>query len=70
MRAFYSKDTNESIMVNKRIILSGDNLIDAQPSFDNLNNETVVVFLWIEVGSQKFGQDDNQKYWKKISYYS
>ena len=35
---FIITDSKEEISVSKRIILSGGNLIDAQPKFDNLNN--------------------------------
>ena len=31
-------------MVSKRIILSGENLLDAQPQMNNQTNETVVSF--------------------------
>ena len=38
-------DGSEEAIVSKRIILSGDNLIDANPGMDNQNNETVVSLL-------------------------
>ena len=42
--------------VSKRIILSGDNLLDAQPRMDNQNNETVVSFTLDRVGAKRFGK--------------
>ena len=31
-------DTNEELTVNKRVVISGDNLVDAQPKFDGESN--------------------------------
>ncbi len=42
--------------VSKRIILSGDNLLDAQPRMDNQSNETVVSFTLDRVGAKRFGK--------------
>ena len=41
----YENDINEDF-VSKRIILSGDNLLDAQPRMNNQTNETVVSLVW------------------------
>ena len=43
-------------LVSKRIVLSGDNLLDAQPQMDNQNNETVVSFTLDRVGAKRFGK--------------
>ena len=43
-------------LVSKRIILSGDNLLDAQPRMDNQTNETVVTFTLDRVGAKRFGK--------------
>jgi protein-export membrane protein, SecD/SecF family len=40
--------------VNKRIIVSGENLIDAQPGFDQLTNSSVVNFKLDNLGARKF----------------
>ncbi len=67
---FVSKDQNDSFgveklkyensldedFVSKRIILSGDNLLDAQPRMNNQSNETVVSFSLDRVGSKRFGK--------------
>ena len=43
-------------LVNKRIILSGENLLDAQPQMNNQTNETVVSFTLDRVGAKRFGK--------------
>ena len=40
--------------VEKRIIVSGENLIDAQPGFDQLTNSSVVNFKLDNLGARKF----------------
>ncbi len=52
----YYEDTNEEAIVSKRIILSGDNLLDAQPRMNNETNETVVSFTLDRVGAKRFGK--------------
>ncbi len=42
--------------VSKRIILSGENLLDAQPRMNNQTNETVVSFTLDRVGAKRFGK--------------
>jgi protein-export membrane protein SecD len=42
--------------VSKRIILSGDNLLDAQPRMNNQTNETVVSFTLDRIGAKRFGK--------------
>ena len=46
----------EEANVSKRIILSGDNLLDAQPRMDSQSNETVVTFTLDRVGAKRFGK--------------
>ena len=50
------EDNSEEALVSKRIILSGDNLLDAQPRMDNETNETVVTFTLDRVGAKRFGK--------------
>jgi len=40
--------------VEKRIVISGENLIDAQPGFDQLSNSSVVNFKLDNLGARKF----------------
>ncbi len=49
-------DSSEEAIISKRIILSGDNLVDAQPRMDNQNNQTVVSFTLDRVGAKKFAK--------------
>ena len=56
IETFILKDTQEKISVSKRIILTGDNLIDANPKYDNINQEPIVAFTLNRLGSQRFGQ--------------
>jgi protein-export membrane protein SecD len=50
------EDNNTQVLVSKRIILSGDNLLDAQPQMNNQTNETVVSFTLDRVGAKRFGK--------------
>ncbi len=53
---FPSAEETADITVSKRIILSGDNLADAQPRMDSENNETVVSFTLDRIGAKKFAR--------------
>ncbi len=55
-RLNYEDETEEAALVSKRIILSGDNLLDAQPRMDSETNETVVTFTLDRVGAKRFGK--------------
>ena len=50
------EDSTEEAIVSKRIILSGDNLLDAQPRMNSETNETVVSFTLDRVGAKRFGK--------------
>jgi protein-export membrane protein SecD len=50
------EDGSEEVIVSKRIILSGDNLIDAKTAVNPQTNETVVSFNLDRVGAKKFGK--------------
>ena len=50
------EDGINEAMVNKRIILNGENLLDAQPQMNNQTNETVVSFTLDRVGAKRFGK--------------
>ena len=65
--SFILKDTKEKIIVSKRIIITGDNLIDAKPRFDNINQEPIVAFTLNRLGSQRFGQATSQNIGKRIA---
>ena len=50
------EDGVSEVMVSKRIILNGENLLDAQPQMNNQTNETVVSFTLDRVGAKRFGK--------------
>ena len=54
-------------IVSKRIILSGDNLIDAQPRMDSESNQTVVTFNLDRVGAKKFARATTTGVGKKLA---
>jgi len=62
----FQDETAEAI-VSKRIILSGDNLIDAQPRMDNQVNQTVVSFNLDRVGAKKFAKATATGVGKKLA---
>tara|TARA_B100000131_G_scaffold191127_1_gene183752 strand:- start:647 stop:2203 length:1557 start_codon:yes stop_codon:yes gene_type:complete len=64
---FTLKDTGEEIVVSKRVIISGDNLIDAKPRFDNINQEPIVAFTLNRLGSQRFGQATTKNIGKRLA---
>ena len=45
-----------TLPIEKRVIVQGEDLIDAQPAFDSRNNEPIVNFKFNIRGAQKFGQ--------------
>ena len=49
-------ETGEKLKISKRIVMSGENLIDAQPSIKNQQNEPTVSFTLDRLGAQKFGR--------------
>ncbi|MBL61725.1 MAG: protein translocase subunit SecD [Candidatus Pelagibacter sp.] len=49
-----SKNNLEDYNIEKKLVLSGEHLTDAQPGFDNLNNTSVVNFKLDSFGSKKF----------------
>ena len=67
IETFILKDTQEKISVSKRIILTGDNLIDANPKYDNINQEPIVAFTLNRLGSQRFGQATSKNIGKRLA---
>ena len=62
----YEDGTDEST-VSKRIIISGDNLLDAQPRMDSQTNETVVSFSLDRVGAKRFGKATSSGIGKQLA---
>ena len=61
------EDTSEESIVSKRIILSGDNLLDAQPRMNSETNETVVSFTLDRVGAKRFGKATSANIGKQLA---
>ena len=57
----------DEAIVSKRIILSGDNLVDAKPRMDTQNNDTIVSFTLDRVGAKKFGRATTQNVGKQLA---
>ena len=57
----------EEATVSKRIILNGDNLVDAKPRMDTQNNETIVSFTLDRVGAKKFGKATSENVGKQLA---
>ena len=49
-------EDGDDLIVNKKIIMSGENLVDAQPRVDNQSNEPIVSFTLDRYGAKKFGK--------------
>ena len=65
-KLMYENNTDNEI-VSKRIILSGENLLDAQPRMNNETNETVVSFTLDRVGAKRFGKATSQGIGKQLA---
>ncbi len=57
----------EEAIVSKRIILSGDNLVDAKPRMDTQNNETIVSFSLDRIGAKKFAKATSENVGKQLA---
>jgi protein-export membrane protein SecD len=60
-------ENGENLNVSKRIIMSGENLIDAQPNINNQNNEPTVSFTLDRLGAQKFGRATTDNVGKRLA---
>ena len=60
-------ENGEQLKISKRIIMSGENLIDAQPSIQNQNNEPTVSFTLDRLGAQKFGRATTDNVGKRLA---
>ena len=63
----FFEDEISQLRVDKRVILSGDNLDNARPSFDNQTNETVVSFTLDRVGTKRFARATADNVGKKLA---
>jgi len=65
-KLFFEDGVNQ-LNVSKRVVVSGDNLINARPTVDNRSNQTVVNFSFDRVGSKKFGRATTKYVGKKLA---
>ena len=63
---FFEED-NTSLRIDKRVILSGDNLDNARPSFNNQDNETVVSFTLDRLGAKRFAKATTNNVGKRLA---
>ena len=61
------ENSNNQLSVSKRVILSGDSLINAQPTLDRQTNEAVVNFTFDRSGSKKFGRSTSSNVGKRMA---
>jgi len=61
------ENSNEKLNVSKRIIVSGDNLVNAKPSLDNQSNRAIVSFTFDRVGAKKFGRTTTDNVGRRIA---
>ena len=60
-------ENGENLNVSKRIIMSGDNLIDAQPNLNSQSNQPAVSFTLDRLGAQKFGRTTSDNVGKRLA---
>ena len=60
-------ENGETLKISKRIVMSGENLMDAQPSIQNQQNEPVVSFTLDRLGAQKFGRATTDNVGKRLA---
>ena len=63
----FFEDGKSQLNVNKRVVMSGDNLTTAQPKFDSRNNETIVTFTLDRVGAKRFGRVTTNNVGKRLA---
>ena len=63
---FY-EDDNEKLNISKRVLLSGDNLVNAQPALDQITNKAVVNFTFDRVGAKKFARATSGNVGKRVA---
>jgi len=61
------EDSEDQLSISKRVIVSGDNLLNAKPSHDNRTNRALVNFSFDRVGAKKFGRVTTDNVGKRIA---
>ncbi len=60
-------ENGEELNISKRIVMSGENLIDAQPNFNTQSNQPTVSFTLDRMGAQKFGRTTTDNVGKRLA---
>ena len=53
-------ENNQPYLIEKRVVVSGEDLTDAQPGFDQRTSEPIVTFRFNSNGARRFGQITQQ----------
>ena len=61
------ENSDDKINVSKRVIVSGENLINAQPRFDNQTNQAIVSFTFDRAGAKKFARATSSNVGKRLA---
>lgn len=51
-----AETSGENYLVRKRVMVAGENLVDAQPGFDQRTNQPIVNFRFDSAGAKRFGR--------------
>ena len=65
--SLYFEDNENQLTISKRVVLSGNNLISAQPSFDSQSNQTTVNISLDRAGAKKFGRATQNNVGKRLA---
>jgi preprotein translocase subunit SecD len=60
-------ERGEKYLIEKRVLVSGGDLVDAQPGFDQRNSEPVVNFRFNSSGGRKFAEATQQNVGKRFA---
>ena len=63
----FFEDGISELTVSKRVVLSGENLTNAIPRFDNISSETIVSFSLDRVGTKKFAKITTKNVGKRLA---
>ena len=60
-------EIGEELNIRKRVVMSGENLIDAQPNMNSQSNQPAVSFTLDRLGAQKFGRTTTDNVGKRLA---
>lgn len=63
----FFEDNKTQLTVNKRVVMSGENLNNAMAKFDNQLNQTIVSFSLDRVGSKRFAKVTTENVGKRLA---